>query len=207
MSVEPANATNGERRRFFRIEDNIILFFREVDARELNQPLGAAEPIMDTFSLTAELDLLTLESRSQMRRIERDYPPVAEFLQVLEQKIDLVARAILANDPELSRQPTRRVSLSASGLAFESEENYALGSTLELKMVLPPEMVGVQARGRVVYSQQTRGEFPVYQVAVDFAELADKDRDLLIRHVVRKQMRHLRSRNQADAADAAPQNP
>ncbi|QSA97459.1 PilZ domain-containing protein [Methylococcus sp. EFPC2] len=207
MSSEPAYTANGERRRYFRIEDNIILFFREIDPRELNLPLDNAEPSLDTFSLTAELDLLTLESRSQMRRIERDYPPVAEFLQVLEQKIDLVARAILATDPELSRQPTRRVSLSASGLAFESEENYALGSLLELKMVLPPEMVGVQARGRVVYSQQTRGELPAYQVAVDFVELVDKDRDLLIRHVVRKQMRHLRGRNQADTADAGSQNP
>lgn len=199
MSPESANASNNERRRYFRIDDNIILFFREIDARELIQPQDNVEPAMDTFSLTAELDLLTLESRGYLRRIEREYPGVADFLQLLEQKIDLVARALLVNDPELSRQPTRRVSLSASGLAFESEEAFTLGCALELKMVLPPEMVGVQTRGKVVYCQQTRGELPVYNIAVDFVDICDKDRELLIRHVVRKQMRHLRGRHQPES--------
>jgi hypothetical protein len=188
---------NHERRRYFRIEDNIVLFYREIDTRDTAEPPVDSEPALDSFALSAELDLLTLESHGLLRRIERDYPGVAEYLQILEQKIDLIARALLASDSELNRQPTRRVSLSASGLAFEADEGFTLGTLLDLRMVLPPTLVGVRAQGRVVYSQQSRGEFPVYHVAVDFVGLAEKDRELLIRHVVRKQMRQLRDRKQA----------
>lgn len=193
MSREPAQDPSAERRRYFRIEDNIILFFHEFEGPQVKSP----EPSRDSFSLSAELDLLTLEAHSLLRKIERDYPGVAELLSILEQKVDLIARTLLAADPALSRQPTRRVSLSASGLAFESEESFALGTLLDLRMVLPPTMVGVQTLGRVVYYQQSRGELPIYQVAVDFVDLSEKDRELLIRHVVRKQMQQLRERKQA----------
>ena len=47
------------------------------------------------------------------------------------------------------------VRLDGIGLAFVSEGGFDLGSTLELKMVLPPALVGLIAYGRVVSCQST----------------------------------------------------
>jgi len=190
--TESAQQTN-ERRRYFRIEDEIILFFSEIAPEEIPDGETYQESPLDTFALSARLDLLTVESRSQLRKIEREYPPVADFLRSLEQKIDLIAQAVLSADEQVQGQPTRRVSLSASGLAFEAERGFDLGSMLELKMVLPPSLVGIVTYGRVVYSRyQPNGDSRGYQVAVDFAGLRERDRELLIRHVVKRQLQQLR---------------
>lgn len=185
-----------ERRRYFRIEDEVILFFREV-ARDNVPEYGAfQEQDLDAFSLSSKMDLLTAESRPLLRRIEREVPDVGAFLRLLEQKIDLVAKALLSSETDLMEQPTRKVSLSASGLAFESDAPFQIGRVLELKMVLPPTLAGVLAYGSVVYCRPASLGHSMYQIAVDFIGLRERDRELLIRHVVKRQLRQLRERNQ-----------
>lgn len=186
---------NSERRRYFRIEDEVILFFREVRPEEVPEYGTFQEQDLDAFTLSSKLDLLTSESRPMLRRIEREYPEVGGFLRIMEQKIDLVARTILTRETELLEQPTRRVSLSASGLAFESDAPFHVGRVLELKMVLPPTLAGVLAYGNVVYCRPASPGNPAYNIAVDFIGLRERDRELLIRHVVKRQMRQLRDRN------------
>jgi len=184
-----------ERRRYFRIDDEIILFFREIPADQVPQGETFQEHAVDPFSLSSRLDLLTVESRAHLRRIERDYPAVADFLKVLEQKIDLIVQALLSSETDLASQPTSRVSLSASGLAFDSGTGFKVASVLELKMILPPALVGITAYGRVVYCKQNRDEkLPPFHTAVDFIGLRERDRELLIRHVVKKQLQQLRDK-------------
>ncbi|HUL12106.1 MAG TPA: PilZ domain-containing protein [Methylococcaceae bacterium] len=186
-----------ERRRYFRIDDDIILFPREVAADQVPQGETFQEHALDSFSLSSRLDLLTVESRSHLRRIERDHPAVADFLKILEQKIDLVARALLSSETDMASQRTSHVSLSASGLAFDVDTGFNVGDVLELKMILPPALVGIIAFGRVVYCKQNRDEvLPPFHVAVDFIGLRERDRELLIRHIVKKQLQQLRDKKQ-----------
>jgi c-di-GMP-binding flagellar brake protein YcgR len=122
---------------------------------------------------------------------------VSSLLRILEQKIDLIGHAVLAKETDLAEQPTRKVSLSASGLAFLSERGFNLGSTLELKMVLPPALVGIVAHGRVVQCRPAGSSDQGYHVAVDFVGLRETDRELLIRHIVKRQTQQLRERKRA----------
>jgi hypothetical protein len=122
---------------------------------------------------------------------------VADFLKILEQKIDLVARALLSSETDMASQRTSHVSLSASGLAFDVDTGFNVGDVLELKMILPPALVGIIAFGRVVYCKQNRDEvLPPFHVAVDFIGLRERDRELLIRHIVKKQLQQLRDKKQ-----------
>lgn len=184
-----------ERRRFFRIEDEIILNFRCIEQDQV--PVGETFQTyaLDAFSLSSRLDLMTMESRSLLRKIERGDPDLAEFLKLIEQKIDLIGKALLAKEIELAGQPTRRVNMSACGIAFETDIAFSLGAALELKMLLPPALIGILAYGRVVYCRENRDyDLPVYHVAADFIGLRDQDRELLIRHVVKKQSQQLREK-------------
>lgn len=195
--TEPVSGkdTEKERRRYFRIEDEIILFFREIAPDDIPDNRSPRDFPLDSFALSASLDLLTQESRKLLRKIERDSPEVGDFLKVLERKIDLVARAFLSYEANLAEQSTQRVSLSASGLSFEVEKPYAPGKVLELKMVLHPDSVGLIAYGRIVYCKKNLPDSDLpYQISVDFVGLRDSDRELLIRHVVRRQLQQLRNR-------------
>ncbi|HYE36236.1 PilZ domain-containing protein [Methylocaldum sp.] len=186
-----------ERRRYFRIEEEIILFFREILPDEIPDNRSLQDLPLDPFSLSSNLDLLTQESRKLFRKIERDSPEISDFLKVLERKIDLIGRAFLSYEANLPEQPTQRVSLSASGLSFDVEKPYVPGKVLELKMVLQPNLIGLIAYGRVVYcNKNVAGSELPYQIAVDFVGLCDRDRELLIRHVVRRQLQQLRTKKQ-----------
>lgn len=208
MSDHPADHENGmelvtgrdvekERRRYFRIEDEIILFFREIAPDEIPDNRSPREFPLDSFALSASLDLLTQESRKLLRRVERDSPEIGDFLKVLERKIDLIARTFLNYEANLPEQCPQRVNLSASGLSFDVDKPCAAGKVLEIKMVLQPELVGLTAYGRVVYCKKNApsSELP-YQISVDFVGLRDSDRELLIRHVVRRQLQQLRTKKQ-----------
>ena len=189
-----------ERRRYFRIKDDIILFHKEVSPEDVPELEAYQEHTVDSFSLSSRLDLLTVESRSLLRKVEREHPETADFLKVMEQKIDLLARALLAKDTEWVDQPTRCVSLSASGLAFEADVGFPLGSVLELKMILPPALIGILSYGRVVYCNYNRNtDSPGFNIAVDFVGLRERDRDLLIRHVVKRQLQQLREQKLGSA--------
>lgn len=194
MIDEPAEEKTQERRRFFRIEDEIALFYRQILADEVPETDEFKQGRLDTFSLTAALESLTQESRTQLRKIERSQPEVADFLKILEQKIDLIAQSILLKETESDEQTTRDVNLSASGLAFDVETPLALEGILELKMILPPSLLGIITYGRIIYCKKNEladSNYP-YRVGVEFFSLLEQDRELLIRYIFKKQLRQLR---------------
>src|SRR5690606_34257372 len=140
MELVTGRDVEKERRRYFRIEDEIILFFREIAPDEIPDNRSPREFPLDSFALSASLDLLTQESRKLLRRVERDSPEIGDFLKVLERKIDLIARTFLNYEANLPEQCPQRVNLSASGLSFDVDKPCAAGKVLEIKMVLQPEL-------------------------------------------------------------------
>lgn len=186
------NSESGrERRRYFRIEEHVILVFREVEAKAVPADASFREVALDPFALGSQLELLSLESRALMRRIERDEPDIAEYLKLLERKIELIARSVVSAETDLADHSPREVNLSASGMAFLSENAYTPGQVLELKLALLPNLLGVAAYGRVIYC---RKQVLGYRIGVDFIGLSERDRELLIRHITKRQSRQLRDK-------------
>ena len=61
--------------------------------------------------------------------------------------------------------------------------------------MLMPSNAGILTYGRVIGNEAVEGSSGAdYQVRVDFTHLREEDRDLLIRHVIRKQGDMLRER-------------
>ncbi|WP_022949602.1 PilZ domain-containing protein [Methylohalobius crimeensis] len=189
-----------DRRRYFRIDDEIVLVYRPVPSHEVPEPEQLSERFSEPFSLTSTLACLTHESRSQLRRIQRDSPQVAEYLEVLERKIDVLAQAVMMAENPLVEQPTRQVNLSASGIAFDIERGLSEGEVLELKMVVPPALVGILTFGKVVYCRQRKNGD--YRVGVDFLSIRDQDREFLVRHVVKRQLVRLREKQPSPGSES-----
>jgi hypothetical protein len=192
--------SEAERRRYFRIEEQVILTFQEISPQEIPETTELQElPELpcNPFALASSLELLSQESRALLRRIEREQPDLAECLRIIERKIDLIGRVFMSRESDLTECPPQEVNLSASGLSFAIGQAIDAGRVLEIKMVLLPNLVGVRAYGRVIYCRKNAAASgPPYRVAVDFIGLSDQDRELLIRQVVRRQSQLLRNKKQ-----------
>lgn len=200
MSTMVSDKSDSERRRFFRIRDEIILFFSLCDEEDTLNAGGLKQEVVGGFSLSTALNHLTEEARMHMKIVEKDNPDIAACLKVLGKKIDLISHTVLMSDLAVSSQSAQEVDLSASGLAFVSELAMETGTVLELKMILPPALIATVVYGRVVHCKK-RGDSSElefgFKVGVEFIGLSETDRELLIRHIVKKQMKQLRNRNES----------
>ncbi len=183
-----------ERRRFFRIEDEINLFFKKVDVSSIKRASDLESDVLHNCSLAAALDILSQESQVILNRIERKDTDISDYLRVMDNKIDLIARTLLMDGNELIEQESRNASLSASGVAFEAEEQLKEGDFLELRLLLASSMAVIVCYGYVVYCRKNKekeSNFP-YVIGVAYSEIKDQDQELLIKHVVKRQMQQIR---------------
>ncbi len=192
MTESEKNSDAKERRRYFRIEDEITLFYRAVEPDALPDSEGFKEEIMDGFSLTATLEYLDQESGFLCRTIEKSHPDIASYFDILNQKVNLIAKALLLKEEGVSELPASKVNISASGISFFADLQLKADSILELKMILPPALTGLVTYGKVVYCEEVVGETHSHRLAVDFLNIREQDRDVLIRHIVKRQMQQIR---------------
>ncbi|SHE23450.1 PilZ domain-containing protein [methanotrophic endosymbiont of Bathymodiolus puteoserpentis (Logatchev)] len=183
-----------ERRRFFRIDDEINLFYKKVDSAAIRKYSEVSNELLSHCSLAATLDVLNQESQIIFNRIERNNPDIADYLKVMDSKINLIARTVLMDGTDLVNEQTRNVSLSASGVAFECEELISEGEFLEIKLLLTSSMAVIVSYGNVVYSRKNPDPKAdmAYIVGVAFSEMKEQDKELLIKHVVKRQMQQIR---------------
>ncbi|MBS7326353.1 MAG: PilZ domain-containing protein [Thiopseudomonas sp.] len=169
-----------ERRAYYRIQDKIAL--------QISPP---AEALQDAplFNLLNELYLLELESQPLLRSISEQQRTLLNYLKITNKRIDLLANA-LAHSLLKSFGEPQPVSLSEDSISLVSPQRYALGHCLSIRLILLPQAFALQLDGRVVRClQQDDGS---YQLALQFNELADAQRQVLARHIIQKQAQERR---------------
>ncbi|MCB1904431.1 MAG: PilZ domain-containing protein [Gammaproteobacteria bacterium] len=197
MSDDQPIDLSRERREFFRIDDTIALSFQAIPPSSLTKKLERQEKGLESdFTIMSNLAVISQEMSGVLRKIETVAPDIARYLKSLDQKIDLLGKAFLTWTNEMADQPASAVNLSASGMAFNAPEPTEIGTLLELKILLP-FFTGLILYAEVVACEKlpTEGDGTgarVYQTRVNFQHLRDRDRDVLIRHVLQRQSEYLR---------------
>lgn len=192
--IETAVPQNNERRRFFRIEDEINLFFKKIDPAIVDKSIPATGDEFNSCSLVVDLDVLNQEATLILSRIERSNRDLADYLKVLDKKIALLATAVLRDANNLDDLSSRNASLSASGVSFECEEMLNTGDFLELRMLLSSCMAVFICYGKVIYCRKNKlpnSPYP-YVAGVEYVEIKEQDKELMIKHVVKRQMQQIR---------------
>jgi hypothetical protein len=190
---------NEEKRRYFRVNDTVNLLYKVIDEKSPDRLSHVSSDVLSNCSLTSALEVLTRDARGLLARLERRDPEIAEYLKVLDTKINLIAQGISAKEEQFSEHDTREVVLSATGLAFSNEVPVQPGQLLELRMLLTSCMVVIVAYARVVHYKNIVEENALrpYSVCVEYVNLQEEDRELLIKHVVKKQLQQLRDKYEA----------
>lgn len=185
------------RREYFRIDDEVDLNYRIIDGREAAESSShITENILSGCTLSTALDIISEESTRLLYRIEKSQPDLAHFMKLLDKKIDLLAQAIVMQDSQADKKNTCEINLSASGLAFNSDEALDVGVFLELKMLLVSVGALIVTCCKVIHCKKNQpGDGrPAYLISVDFVNMKEQDQELLIKHLVKRQMRQIREK-------------
>ncbi len=146
----------------------------------------------EAMSLCNELEKMREVWRIHFRHVEKESPEVARYFAHIEAKINLLAHHFMMSTDKLFVQSTQLVSISGSGIAFTADESLNKDDVIEIKFILQPSLTTIKTFAKVVSCKPEKNQF---RVAVEYNGLNDEDRDLLIRHVVKKQMNDIREQN------------
>lgn len=186
-----------EQRRYFRVNDHINLRHKVIDADDVEALSHVSNDVLSNCSLDAALAVLHQEARMLAPRLERRDPEFFEYLKIMETKIDLIAQAVSNQDQSFSEHNECEVSLSAAGLAFFNAQPLPVGTLLELRMMLTSCLAVIVAVARVVQCKDNPANDPQqpYEICVEYLNMQEEARELLVKHVVRKQMQQLRDKS------------
>jgi hypothetical protein len=195
-----SNQDADDRREYYRIEDTIALDFSLLSGADAHSsdPLHDNSPL---FNLLSELHLMDFESQHLLRHITERDRTLANYLKVMNKRIDLLGQAVAQSLLRDIGAP-RRVSISEGGISFNHGKAIATGSHLALKVVLMPQALGLllRAQVKVVLMPQALGlllraqvvhcqvrEDGQFEIGTEFEALTDAQRQLLARHILQKQ--------------------
>jgi len=176
-----------ERRSTFRINHDLIFDFRLIDNHtaedgEPEQAIGEGVAL----HLVAELRRIDREAQQLLKIITDKQRLLGDYLQKLNQKIDLIARHSMFATGDGSG--TERVNISEGGVAFRSDRALYKGNFLVLRMIFLPSYTPV-----IVFASVSRcveeGD-DGYRVGAKFHRLREQDRQELARQIIKAQVSH-----------------
>ncbi|HSW63580.1 MAG TPA: PilZ domain-containing protein [Dissulfurispiraceae bacterium] len=162
-----------EHREFSRIDAELPMAIRRVPVDEE----GAVHSRLASPLLALD-EPLPLEVRD---------PALAEWLRFLNKKMDAVIRMLAESEDTSSGLPVRAVNISAGGLCFQPHESLSVGDMLEMKVRLPLNPpITLFLYGIVVETEAD-------SVCVQYVDIKDEIRDIIVRFVFQQQREILRS--------------
>ncbi len=200
----PKAGAAADRRSFFRIDDTVRLSIRRVPPEELSARVDRLDhDLAGNFTVMSSLAAITSQMTMGLRRIENRDPDLAAYLRAIDQKIEVIGRAFIAQEPEMSAAQGVPVNLSAGGICAGVDEPYQPGEPIEIRMLLFPSFTGLMIYGTVVEcrprtDEEVGGGFS-HLARIEFTHIREQDRELLIRHLLRRQSAQLRGQHEGGA--------
>jgi hypothetical protein len=184
------------RRRFFRIIDALGVSYRVISEKEspaksdVGEDAGAVQ-FVDTLSVMNDYNTFIQVS---LEKLKTQDSHAAVAIEQLNKKVDTILM-MLELDSLITQRACHRVeeaSISASGIAFPIEEQLQANTYLALDLLLRPSSKHVNAVGKVIACDRLSEE-SVYYLRVEFTEMMDRDKEILIQHIVQRQGTLLRA--------------
>jgi len=195
------------RRGFCRIDDEVILSFRELRDGDALGGSGADQTATssEAFAILSQVARHREHVRGLLRALRSESPRVVRCISAIEQRMELLETWVLLGQLGVRSDRPQTVRLSAGGMSFRTRGRLRTDSVLLLEVVLLPSLAGILSRGRVLRSfRQLGGDGRLpYLTAIEFIDMQESTRDLITRHVLAQQGRR-RRRDQANQRSSGP---
>jgi hypothetical protein len=182
--------SGNERRNYYRIQDRVALEYRLAHADQESFEQFFQLPAQ--HQLMSEFQLLDIEAHSLLRGITEKDRSVGAYLKVINQKMDALCRTLALTNAPIDPAHVHHVNLSEGGLSLYTHEALAPNAQLLLKLVLFPSYSGLLLRGNVLSCKCLEDQHLVH---IEFVDINEQQRQLLARHILRKQQEERRLRN------------
>lgn len=182
-----------ERRDYFRIQTEILVNHQAIAADDQKTAVERfRQGIPDRFTLSAHFMATSRQVEVLHKRIAAENPDVAHYLGALDHKLDILARLMLADEHAQRGANLVVADLSATGLAFAADDALDIDSFVQLRFVLLPQQMGIEAIGKIIRCDPLDdGQF---RIALDFEHLREADREAIIEYSLERQAAALRNR-------------
>lgn len=189
-----------EKRHFFRINDSVNLSYRLIDEQQTKKPIQNAASLLDNCSLASALELIGEESAVIHDKLDRIHSDFADYLKLLDIKINLIAQTVIGlSGHEVSENQARNANFSVSGLGFDCNEKLNIGQFLEIKMLLVHSTVVITTYAKVIHCFKhtvAHDDNYDYFVGVAYVNMKETDSDVLSKHVAKKQLQQIRQQKE-----------
>ncbi len=180
-----------ERRRFFRIDDEVMLGVELIPQADVDARLDDFWQNEHAFSIRNNFNFQIEQQIADFNRIEKKMPELARYLTVMQAQIDLITERLVEDerDAALTRHA---VNISAQGISFADETAPPEEALVEVNLKLLPSGLRLVIIARVI-KVETQPESDRVRISLDFEYVHEADREILIKHVHGKQMESLSS--------------
>lgn len=177
-----------EKRQFFRIQQDVIFNYKAVCTDDVNHI--KAEQHFDhasTLGLFSQFQQLDNDLHSTLEIIRQDHLGIADYLDMLNQKMNLLSQQLISNDAvAVNDSDSGLIDLSQGGIGFESPTPLGVESWIALKLVFLPAYTGILTYAQVTRNQlQSDGQ---YLIGARFHQLNDEQQRMLARQVMQAQL-------------------
>jgi len=180
-----------ERRRYYRIEDEVLLSMQLIEQVDIDERLEDFWANEHAFSIRNNYNFQIEQHISDRHKIENQMPELGRYLGVLEKQIDRITDRLIGDEYDKQMVP-KKVNLSAQGISFIAAQAPGHGELVELKLKLLPSGLRLVIVARVVLVESdSAGEQDKTRVSLDFENLHETDREILVKHIHGKQMESL----------------
>ncbi len=183
--AERPAVSGAERRTDFRCDGKALLDCQPFGDGRHNTP--------DWFCAMARLSQTARELELSLNTLRETSPDLARLLKSFDDKLNLVTALTLAQLPH-GEDCARSINLSAGGMAFYTGKPHATDSLVEVRLLLLPDCCAIEAQGRVLRCERDPNaarDHP-WRVALQFENLAERERDRIIRHLLAQQQARAR---------------
>lgn len=187
--------SNQERRRYFRIVDQVAISYRLLSEEEgVATGVGVNSPA----ALIVQLENQISASLETLRSVQ---PQVHELLELFNRKINLVLSlddSISQPDSEQQKR-SQQVNISACGIAFPSHEQLRPNDKILLDLTLFPSNVCLKLVAAVIGNEllpEPIGE-DAYMIRADFVDITSNEQEVLVQHIIKRQTVQLKERREA----------
>jgi len=189
-----------ERRNYFRLCNKVYVGYRKASDEDVQQFLNNEDYIQsDSIDITYQLDQISRQMSPLLINIRRDSPGVAQYVDLLNQKIDLISSIVSFQQFKMDTEQgvlenAETMDISEGGFSFKSSQELALGSYLFCKIAIIGYRLGMETFGKVVRQEPIKNETGKFSIAVVLPYLKEIDRKNLTRYILDKQREQLRNR-------------
>lgn len=187
--------SGSERRRFFRIEDDVSISYELVDLQNEQLQVSNLEDQKHIFTLMAELQKVDNDLSATYHRLKQKSYDLASYLEGINKKIQMLGAIVLTCHTDIPSKPTHKVNVSAGGLAFNNPTALKVGQELLIKVVFYPSFFGLLTKAKVIDCRkgaQIKG-ICQFDIGIEFNNLDESDRDALMQLILRKQSEQLKA--------------